>query len=128
MMKKLLAALALITMVPAQAGCSWWRSKEPAVKEAAIDCAKQDLGKTVTEAAQSIVLTVVAIIAKGGADWKSDLESLGAKYGVEAVLCAAQVAEALFRPAPATMPSTGDDPMAAAHARAAQMLVGKKFR
>lgn len=127
-MRKLTALILVATL----GACTWTKQAAENGKQAAIDCAKQDLGQTVGEAAVSLVMTVVTILATGGTNWEGDLDALGTKYGAEALACAEKTAEAIFR-TPVT-PETGDKLSAdqaqliAAHARASARISGKSFR
>lgn len=134
-MRRIASLVTALTLIANTAGCSWFQNKEAAVKQAAVNCAKQDLGQTVASAGESLLLTVVSIIASGGVNWTADLAALETKYGAEAVECAANIAEALFRTAPVSTspdagvaPATGDDDAAAvkaAHDRVEQYLNAK---
>lgn len=92
-MKKLLSLLTVLAL--AAAGCK--NLNTSGAKQVAIDCAKQDLGKTVTQAGLSLLMTVASILFDGANDWQAKLTTLAEGYGVDAVKCAAKVAEELFR-------------------------------
>lgn len=102
MLKKLAAIALVLTVASTQASCSWLKSEGKTAETAAVACAQQDLGQTVTEAGASLLMTVSSILFNGGTNWMADLTALAAKYGEDAVTCAAHIAEALFQ-----MPSTG---------------------
>ena len=124
-MKKLITVLTLVAM-SASAGCSWFTSETKAAETAAVDCAKQDLGQTVEAVGMSLLLTVSSIIFNGGANWQSDLTALAAKYGADAVTCAASIAETLFKqptPDAGVGPSTSDS-ISTPSDRAHQWVVG----
>jgi hypothetical protein len=87
--------------------CSTAKHVETVVKDDAIECAKQDLGQTVAAGALSLAMTVANILFEGGTNWQGDLDALAAKYGPDALACAAKIAQDLFHPpagsdAPAT--------------------------
>lgn len=126
-MKKLAAAVMLLLAATSTTGCAWFQAKETAVKDVLIDCAKQDLGASVAEAGESILLTVIDVIVQGGTDWEKDLSLLEGKYGADALACAEKVAEEIFRPVPTPVPAANAGPVAVVHARAAKAIAGKKF-
>lgn len=127
-MRKSLVALVLCFVT----ACSWFSSKESTIVQTAESCASADIGQQITIAGvtASLSLQVVNILAAGSDGWEAALEALGAKVGKDALLCAVQVAEALFRSAPATdagvsgadMAPSVDQMFPGAHDRAAQFL------
>lgn len=98
-MMKLLSLVLLASL-----GCSALKKDETTVATTIDTCAKQDLGTQVSVGGEieSIGLAVLGIIFEGGMNWQADLAALSTMYGPELVTCAEQVAEAVFRTAPAS--------------------------
>lgn len=129
-MKKLLSTLLLSSFLYSASGCT--KTQVTAGENAAIDCAKADLGQTVESAGLSVLMTVMSIIFDGGVNWVGDLAAIGAKYGPEVLACAEKVAEAAFR-TPSTGSGAGSGLSTGAeavspHDRAVQALSGKSFK
>ena len=125
-MKKFLSLVLLSSLLAT--ACT--KVQVTAGKNAAIDCAKADLGQTVASGVESVLMTVVTIVFDGGANWVADLAAIGAKYGPEVLACAEKTAEALFRvPAPGAGSgiATGISVLTP-HDRAVQALSGKSFK
>ncbi len=132
---KLIASVLIAALA---CSCSWFSSKESTIAQTVQACATADLGQPITLAGvtASLSLQVTEIIAAGADGWEAALEALGVKVGEDALLCAVQATEALFR-SPAT-PDAGvstsdgaptvDQQFPGAHDRAAQYLAthGKK--
>lgn len=94
------------------------------VESDAIDCATQDVGKTVTEVGLTLLADVAIIVEAGAQGWKDALDALGKKYGGDAVACAAKdVLDALAH-TDTTQPGAHADAMA----RAQAFLAGKRFK
>lgn len=107
-MRKTIVALILCLIT----ACSWFSSKESTISQTAQSCAAADLGQPITVAGvtASLSMQVVQILAAGDADWETALEALAAKVGEDVLVCAVQVAEAIFRsPAPADAGVSGAD-------------------
>lgn len=132
--KKLLSCLVCVAVMATSASCSWFQKEETTVKTDLIDCAKQDLGQSVSASGVSLLMTVVAIIATGGADWTADLAALESKYSTDAVSCAEKIASDLFKPSTgsgsgSSAPATGAASQELLeYQRAQQVLAGKKFK
>jgi hypothetical protein len=127
-MKKIIsAALASSILL---AGCS----KTAAVNagKAFIACAEQDLGIAAGSSSTSLLDQVLAIIYNGGASWESDLAAMATTFGSDAIACAAQVAEQLFREATGSAAPSTSDAVETPHDRALKALAtyaqGKKFK
>ena len=71
------------------ASCAWFQRAGTTVEADAIDCAKQNLGQTVTAAGLTILADVMQIVQAGANGWKQALDNLAAQYGSDAVQCAA---------------------------------------
>lgn len=113
----ILALFGTLALASGSVGCKNLK----AAGNAALECAKADLGKTVPEAGASILAVVATILKEHGADAKAGLDALADHYKPDLIACAAHVAQALFAP-PAdgskTASSGAPDPAAVAAAQA----------
>ena len=137
MNKIIVASITALALLVSTASCSWLKSEGAAAGSAAAACAADALGvpldasislQTIENVGESIGMAVLVIVATGGTNWQADLSALEAKYGAPLIQCALQVAEAVFRTAPAAgsaAPSTSDATQTP-HDRAVIALAGLK--
>lgn len=65
-------------------------------EQSLIDCAKQDIGATVTEVGLTILGVVAQIIEAGADNWQTSLDNLGVEYGKDALACAVKAVDTVL--------------------------------
>lgn len=128
-MKKI-AALALVFSLATSACLS--SAQKAAAGDAAAQCAAADItgilnsigGSDAEASAESVLMSVISIVASGATGWEVELIALGTKYGAKAIVCAVQIAEALFNSgsASSSSPASTEQAFPGAHDRAVQFL------
>lgn len=86
----LAACLALV------ASCGPLKKAGQAAKDSFIDCAKEDITRTVKSDGLPLLGEVVTIVGAGGQGWQDSLTRLGAELGENALACAVEAARIGF--------------------------------
>lgn len=80
----------MLALSVALLGCG--SSQATQIRATAFNCATVDIGRTIPDIGMTVFQDVMAIIQAGASGWATQLETIGAKYGEDALACAAKAA------------------------------------
>jgi hypothetical protein len=85
--KKILAVLLLVALIPLSASCTWFKKEEPVIA-AALNCAEAKLSSD----AGALVTPLIELLMTAGEGWEAAVAALG-PVGKDIMTCAEQAAE-----------------------------------
>lgn len=120
-MKTVTCLLAFILAISINCGSA----QTTQVKQVAYACATVDTGHTIPEIGMTLFQDVMAVVEAGADGWSDKLVAIGAKYGEDALACAAK---AVYDALTARQPGTQGPPPTAAALRAKTFIDARSYR